>query len=912
MSKANIKNILIIVLFIAGTFNIFAQTVPPAGSEQKLLTVLKSDAPYKAKVDALRQLSLIATKDSVSTLSKLLADPKLSHMARYAMEPIPDPSVDKAFRSALSELKGPQLVGLIGSIGVRGNCQGCLAPLTEFLNDNDPLVAQAAARALGSIPKTGYPPSAHAMLKTLKTAPPENKASLYEGILRCADSLTENNPDEAIKIYNAMIKLDAPHQIRSGALRGMILASGKNGSKIIEKYLNDNDYIMFSAAVQAALENPSGSIVKVLSGNVGKLSGDKKIMVIQALGNIADSAAVPALTEAAKQGTKNARIAAIGSLAQVGDAASVKSLASLLNDKDTEVSDAVIVALASSPEKSADKKIMDMLTSSDTGIQLKAMDLIGRRRIPNVTEALVKATKDNDESVRTAAIALLGSLAKAEDFPVLIEILLNASGRNEIRQAERAITSVAARQAKLSSGNVKIIKAIYGAVQGEPSGDVTQKLAKIVASGEKSVKASNANFGDTASGIVKKLYVEYSVNGVVQTITVPENGTAEFTVAVVDEKLTEQVSAAINKGSVQQKMALLRILRATNSPKALLAINNATQDKNADIKDEAVSLLCTWPTEQALPYIMPYIKSSNQKTKTLALRGALRLIPLEKVSDQNKLSSLKQIESLTGRAAEKKLLINALSKIHSEGSLAMVSQYLNDNATKQEAAFAAVTIAEKIMRSCPSQVKEAMNLISTDNNDLTNRISQILSNLPKPKNLSGFQTMFNGKDLTGWEISGKCKWWVQDGQLIGTQGDNFAPGDLFTEKTYDDFELHVVYRVEWPCNTGVWFRFQSPGQAYQADILEYKNPVAFAGTLYCPGKMFLAANEDKSLVNREGWNTIDIRAKGDHVQTWINGNKIADVHDNTTNTGKIGFQIHPGDQFGKMKVVIKKIMIKEL
>ena len=176
----------------------------------------------------------------------------------------------------------------------------------------------------------------------------------------------------------------------------------------------------------------------------------------------------------------------------------------------------------------------------------------------------------------------------------------------------------------------------------------------------------------------------------------------------------------------------------------------------------------------------------------------------------------------------------------------------------------------------------------------------------------GFVSLFNGKDLAGWEISGKCKWWVEGGQLVGTQGENFAPGDLFTKKTYDDFALRVVYRVDWPCNTGVWFRYQSPQQAYQADILEYKKPVAFSGTLYCTGKMFLAANEDKSLVDRDGWNTIEVRAEGDHIQTWINDHKIADVHDGATDTGKIGFQIHPGDQFGKMKVVVREILIKEL
>ena len=61
--------------------------------------------------------------------------------------------------------------------------------------------------------------------------------------------------------------------------------------------------------------------------------------------------------------------------------------------------------------------------------------------------------------------------------------------------------------------------------------------------------------------------------------------------------------------------------------------------------------------------------------------------------------------------------------------------------------------------------------------------------------------MFNGKDLTGWQTTGNAKWTVEDGQLVGTQGDNNAPGDLFTNKTYDNFELKVVYRVVWPCNT---------------------------------------------------------------------------------------------------------------
>lgn len=172
--------------------------------------------------------------------------------------------------------------------------------------------------------------------------------------------------------------------------------------------------------------------------------------------------------------------------------------------------------------------------------------------------------------------------------------------------------------------------------------------------------------------------------------------------------------------------------------------------------------------------------------------------------------------------------------------------------------------------------------------------------------------LFNGKDLTGWQAEGGAKWVVDDGLLIGTQGENNAPGDLFTEASYDDFVLTVTWRAEWPCNSGVWFRYQSPNQAYQADILEYKNPVAWSGTLYCPGKMFLAVNDDPELVNREGWNTFKIRCEGDRSQIWLNGRQVADVHDDTTATGKIGFQVHPGAEFGPMKIVVSQIVLTEL
>jgi hypothetical protein len=177
---------------------------------------------------------------------------------------------------------------------------------------------------------------------------------------------------------------------------------------------------------------------------------------------------------------------------------------------------------------------------------------------------------------------------------------------------------------------------------------------------------------------------------------------------------------------------------------------------------------------------------------------------------------------------------------------------------------------------------------------------------------TGFIKLFNGKDLTGWETSGDARWVVENGLLVGSQGPNHAPGDLFTQGSYRDFVAVVTYRVEWPCNSGVWFRYQAPDKAYQADILEYQNPEAYSGSLYCPGKLFLAINPDKTLVDRDGWNTLKIQAERDHLQIWLNGRQVADAYDTTSDFGQLGFQVHPGDEFAPMKITVREVLLKSL
>jgi hypothetical protein len=196
-------------------------------SEAELLAVLKkSGASLKDKADACRQLALVGTRAAVPVLADLLDDEHLDHMARYALEPIPDPSVDVVLRAALGKLKGRPLVGVIGSIGVRHDTKA-VAPLSQRLADADPEVARAAARALGSI---GTPEAGKALMRCLAADPPaSNQPALYEGLFRCAEALAaRGSRDEALAIYDSLRGGKRPSQVETGAQRAAsLLRNGK-------------------------------------------------------------------------------------------------------------------------------------------------------------------------------------------------------------------------------------------------------------------------------------------------------------------------------------------------------------------------------------------------------------------------------------------------------------------------------------------------------------------------------------------------------------------------------------------------------------------------------------------------------------------------------------------------------------
>jgi HEAT repeat protein len=431
-------------LLCTSTLSPAAQGGPPVNEQVlKLAAVLNSTASEKEKADACRELARIGTVEAVVPLGALLPDEKLSHMARYAMETIPSPEVDKVFRAALSQLRGRQLVGVVGSVGFRRDLKAVPA-LANLLKDSDSDVAQASARALGKI---GDPAAAEAIQRALPGAAPADQLAFCEGLLRCAETLaSEGHRRQATAAYDMLRRLNSPHhQVRTAALRGAILTRGSNGLPLLSEALRSPDFSVFAAAARISYEMPDQATTKALVKALSSGSVDSQIMLTQTLGTRGDPVALPALFAAARYCEKPVRVAAIRAVAQFGRPSAVFPLLSLLGDSEREVSQAALEALAASPCKEADEAVLKMFRSSEISVRDMAMDLILRRRMVAAIPELFNAASGSDPALRLAATKRLGELVSPREIPGLIELLAKASTPQDIEAVEQALSSVAVK-----------------------------------------------------------------------------------------------------------------------------------------------------------------------------------------------------------------------------------------------------------------------------------------------------------------------------------------------------------------------------------------------------------------------------------------------------------------------------------
>lgn len=181
----------------------------------------------------------------------------------------------------------------------------------------------------------------------------------------------------------------------------------------------------------------------------------------------------------------------------------------------------------------------------------------------------------------------------------------------------------------------------------------------------------------------------------------------------------------------------------------------------------------------------------------------------------------------------------------------------------------------------------------------------------QPDEKKAWVPLFNGKDLTGWEVfpKGTGPWKVEKGILIGTGPKG---SHLFTKKgTYRNFRYRIEAKISDKGNSGQYFRTQfGPGypKGYEAQINSTHPDPVKTGSLYG----FVAVKE--MLIKPDAWFTQEVIADKNHIIIKVNGKTTVDFVDknNTYKQGRFALQLHDPTGGVETTVQFRKIEVMEL
>jgi hypothetical protein len=184
---------------------------------------------------------------------------------------------------------------------------------------------------------------------------------------------------------------------------------------------------------------------------------------------------------------------------------------------------------------------------------------------------------------------------------------------------------------------------------------------------------------------------------------------------------------------------------------------------------------------------------------------------------------------------------------------------------------------------------------------------------PEPQ--TGWEPLFNGKDLTGWVKVGGEKWEVEAGEIHGS-GLTKEYGYLRTEKEYKDFELTLRFKCETNGNSGVFFHTDfKPGTADVSKGLQFEIDCTLnhhTAGIYGDSRNWVVwpAPENETVVRPTDWNDLQMRVIGNRYIARLNGVPMVDFTDPAPRSfdGFIALQLHAG---GAANMRFKDIYIRD-
>ena len=537
---------------------------------------------------------------------------------------------------------------------------------------------------------------------------------------------------------------------------------------------------------------------------------------------------------------------------------------------------------------------------------LKNLDI--RFDLP-LRQALLKQLKGKDFGVKTAAVWALVKMGDTQVIPSIAQLLTSkdgatiALGKNALAAFKGDIDVEVAKTLKLATDSGKIAGLDLLALRMADA-----NLNNVI----EQTKATSPAVKAAAYKTLKSVVTEKNFTlmcGMLETADASAVAPLQEAVsATLSQKPIADRSAAVNSRMLQagqNAYLYYPVLASTGDMKVLPVIAKAFKESTGATRESAFNALLSWKDKESLHYLLDVCRdASASEYFDRAFDRDLAITSLM-ATGENRVLALRDAMTVAKTDAQKNRILNIMSGTGAFQGLLFASNYLDNPGTQQAAAMAVTQIALSSKEYTGNNVKALINksmsvLTDKDADYLKQALRKQLAEMPDE---TGFVSIFNGKDLTGWkgllaspndnpfkraqlkpeelakeqakaDESMARDWKVENGMLtfVGSGYDNIC-----TVKKYRDFEMYVDWMLDPAgpeADAGVYLRGTPQVQIWDTARVNVGAQVG-SGGLY--NNFANPSKPTKVADNKLGeWNSFFIRMVGDRVTVVLNGEKVVD------------------------------------
>jgi len=263
---------------------------------------------------------------------------------------------------------------------------------------------------------------------------------------------------------------------------------------------------------------------------------------------------------------------------------------------------------------------------------------------------------------------------------------------------------------------------------------------------------------------LKKVTTEKNLDQLIQLLLSVNNETeiSQVQLAVVaaakgvEAEKTEKGKLLSALKATDKKDRIITVLPEIGGNIALETINGYFKNSTGTTKDAAFKALTSWKDYSASAALFEICKSTSGEFRAPAFASFIRQVRSAILPDDQKLLQYRKVMPFAATTEEKIQVINSIGNLKTFLSLVYLEKYLDEKDLQQPVARSIMKIAlpsnehqgftGDIVRK---MLEKVASVITGDESDYDKiSIKNYLEKMPKEK---GFVSMFNGKNLDGWQ-----------------------------------------------------------------------------------------------------------------------------------------------------------------